>query len=74
MKAEGELMDVSAGGLSVRLAERVEPESRLTAEVFMSGGALADLLFSGEMVKAEPLIDPRHDAAVRFERYQVVTG
>lgn len=37
-EAEGELGDVSAGGLYVRLAVRVEPGSRLTAEVFISGG------------------------------------
>ena len=65
-EAEGELRDISAGGLYVRLAEMVEVGSRITAEVFVTAGPEADFVFTGEVVRSEPLIDLRHGAAVRF--------
>lgn len=66
-EAEGEVKDISAGGLYVRLSEAVELGAQVTAELFITPGPVADFAFAGEVTRAEALIDLRHGVGVRFD-------
>jgi hypothetical protein len=66
-EAEGEVKDISVGGLYVRLSEAVELGAQVTAELFITPGPVADFAFAGEVTRAEALIDLRHGVSVRFD-------
>ena len=64
-EAEGDLRDVSAGGLYVRLDRAVEPGAALAAEVALCPGREL-LAASGHVTRVELLIDGRRGVAVAF--------
>ena len=64
-EAEGDVRDVSAGGLSVRLDYEVEPGAELAAEVALCPSP-DRLAASGRVTRVELLIDGRRGVAVAF--------
>ena len=71
VRPEGDLKDVSAGGLYMRLAEAVERGAALTAEVALCARPERPSV-SGRALRVERLIGVRRGVAVAYDRQQFV--
>ena len=72
-EAEGDVRDVSASGLYVRLDREVEPDAALAAEFALCPGP-ERLAVSGRVTRVEVLIDGRRGVAVAFDRHQFLAA